>query len=1223
MSDSVRVAKPRCIVDDFPRTALFEASAGTGKTYAIERLVVEMLLEHGLSIRHVLVVTFTRKAASEMAGRIHKCLHDLLHKPEPYDGPGPAWVIDDSRRRLLATALADFDQASISTIHRFCQKVLDEQVVLSGALRTPSPPPVDDLLHDAFASHLRVVAAQPSEARQVVEQWTLLQGDLAALEALVGAACRAVVTPDAPLARLRPRLETQALVKARAALVAAFAGPLPSTVAEVMADGVSPRTKDAEAKVFASVLQAFRSVQALTVDAVARDLSPRAFQLRFLNALGPLLKDEPPAAFVNPSGVKGLSGPLLRAIRALFEEAPTAESVVVDVLLAPVHAAFEALCRRRGASDFQRLLTDTVEAVRGDATGALAARLRDRFRGVLVDEFQDTDELQWEILRRLFVDPGSKSRFVAVGDPKQAIYGFRGGDFQTYVQARQVLRSGVGQADAMVLAENRRSTQEMVDAYNRLLLTKAKVNDTKSSPLEPFFGPEEHGVVYDASSKVSAAGDPGRLVEAAGGAPVRPLGLFRLHDLKTDAARAMLRGAIVREARALVSGDFLLEVPENGATRSRAVEARDLMVLVSTNREARDYVDALAAAGVAAEQYRAEGLMQSPEAEEVADLLEALARPDKPGAISVAMRTLFFDVPFDELEQLPGLSSHDPRLLRWRHWARLAARRSWVELFADLRSGTQLNRRLALTAEHERRLGTVNAVLDVVHRVARDGCAGIGELARRMRALVEEAADLPSEDDNIHPATDAANAARVLTVFKAKGLEAPVVFLATAPHRDPPSEDLKVFHEGQPPERLTWTGSTKGMPQARQAVSREADLENRRFQYVALTRARHRLWLPELTAAPTESQLRDGITAIRADTDAGTKYKAINQRLFLLREEPDFQALCEVREHPLPGAEELPPGKVPADLAAAPSPVKVDTKTVRGLAAGLQLGSYSSLKKLAFVAPVPEKPTVERAGAELMPNGASAGTLLHALIERVPLTSVQAGRSLDDWRALPEVATLLDGWWRESRWAPGPRRDTERMAHAGLHHPIVVEGLSLPPLGTLGKELHREVEFHLPWPSSAQPLGLDVDGPWRIDRGLLKGTMDFAFQHGGRVYFGDWKSNGLESYDRETVERSVRASYEAQLRIYTLALCRLYRWKDASAYEASFGGALYVYLRGFDGSGRGVVHLRPTWEDLVELDRRLQAGVHEAQGEPEARHRVDVAADREDESDEELAGEAA
>ena len=264
----------------------------------------------------------------------------------------------------------------------------------------------------------------------------------------------------------------------------------------------------------------------------------------------------------------------------------------------------------------------------------------------------------------------------------------------------------------------------------------------------------------------------------------------------------------------------------------------------------------------------------------------------------------------------------------------------------------------------------------------------------------------------------------------------------------------------------------------------------------------------------------------------------------------------------------------------------VASLAVRHRAVGLKIDSFSKLHhRLSSDVTKPEAAPVH---PDAVPQGAAAGVQIHALIERVPLESVRSGQTFDAWRERADIGRLFNDWWSHSRWRPEQRSAAEQMAFAALHTPIVLpDGTPVPGLGSVAG-FHREVPFHFPFPE-ATPFGQTVQGPWRIEHGFMTGVIDFAFEHGGRIYFGDWKTNSLADYGADLVQRSVEASYRWQIRIYTLALMRAVGIVTREQYEARFGGVIYVYLRGLSADGRGLFVQGPTpWEELQDLDAVLR-----------------------------------
>ena len=1182
MNARVRVEKP-AVLAGVPPTGhvLIEAAAGTGKTYTIEHLVVDLLLSGQVQMHQLLVVTFTRKAAAEMAGRIRARLRAVVEAREDDVGAGAAWLIGDVERANLRAALRAFDRATISTIHAFCQRVLTEHRVLTGQVRALSSASTRDVFHDVLLDDVRRTLASARPERALLEDAFEHFGGLEALEALL---FPAVNRSD----DVRPAWDEatkRAAQRAHAALQRAFAQWLPSgrevtpaLLEELLTNGgVQARSASGLAGELAELhrLAANRS-----------EMPTAALQLRMLGELTALAGRAPVR---DAADFTGPVGEVLQACAAAHAVMPSREALLIHTLAPRLRGPFLAACAARGAVDFDRLLLETRAALEDPDSGpALLALLRARYRVALVDEFQDTDETQWAVFERLFVTSNDGHRFIAVGDPKQAIYRFRGGDVETYCRARDRL-GGV----TLPLRVNYRSTPALVDAYNQLLL--AQVGGA------PLLG--SSGVVYDSPVSAGRAGAglsrPGR---RAGAPAIRALELTLGGSPTVELAREVLRSAVVHEVAELLRAPHHFELDG----RRGRVRASDVMCLTYTNAEAKDLVSALREAGVPAAQYRASGLWATSEASDLADVLKALARPRDRSLRLLAFRTRFFGVPLEALPDVLALPSNDPRMAQWHAWVASAGRQRWAELFASLRRAGALRRRHHLSAAGRQGLLVLDALLEQAHRLARDGSCDIAALASEVTRRGDEGSTAEregDEDDDLIPTTERAlsggeGAVRVLTVFKAKGLEAPVVVLAAGVGSERPAGTFAVYHEGG--QRLRWVGPTKG-PLAPAQLEAEAELERRRLQYVALTRPMVRLVAP---------MIPEGCEKV-----LHSKHAATNARLLELAASRAFKLHLDVwagLDQPVPPPppatrdEPVPPVPDAAFERASRAPAE-EAAVARARARGLQLDSFSKMKPTFEGAP--EKPRAKAVMPGELPQGTGPGRLMHALIEVMPLESVVAGQPLEVWRRRPEVAGCLTAWWRRSWWSEAERAEAERLVHLALHGRVTFpDGVTVDGLGTLGARLQREVPFHFPFPASASVFGTPVEGRWALEHGVMKGSIDFAFEFGGKAYLGDWKTNSLDDYGPARLRVSVLSTYDGQVRIYTLALMRALGVATKDDYEARIGGAAYVYLRGLDGSGQGIFAHRPTWAELQALDALLRSRATEEDGLPPLVELVDEGA---------------
>jgi exodeoxyribonuclease V beta subunit len=230
-----------------------------------------------------------------------------------------------------------------------------------------------------------------------------------------------------------------------------------------------------------------------------------------------------------------------------------------------------------------------------------------------------------------------------------------------------------------------------------------------------------------------------------------------------------------------------------------------------------------------------------------------------------------------------------------------------------------------------------------------------------------------------------------------------------------------------------------------------------------------------------------------------------------------------------------------------------------------------------------------------LPRGAATGTFLHQLLEEIPIASFEA-RSLDAWRARDEVKLLFDEALRRRGIDPRHRAHAERLVHTAFTAPVRLG----PPgdvrldrgLAAASRHL-RELEFVYPYPELAHPpLSETPDRPFVIERGYVTGFVDLVFEHDGRVYFADWKSDTLDGWAPESLRAHVGEQYRLQAQLYSLALVKLLAIRDARDYERRFGGMLFCFLRGMRPGlqgADGICFDKPSWDEVCGWERQLRS----------------------------------
>jgi exodeoxyribonuclease V beta subunit len=378
--------------------------------------------------------------------------------------------------------------------------------------------------------------------------------------------------------------------------------------------------------------------------------------------------------------------------------------------------------------------------------------------------------------------------------------------------------------------------------------------------------------------------------------------------------------------------------------------------------------------------------------------------------------------------------------------------------------------------------------------------------------------------------------------------------------------------------------------------------------YVGLTRARARLYLPRFPG--------------RSIFGLNGAYSFLNDRLNGLLggiTPDDVRRLFRMDAIACPLAPEddagtVAPGRAvaawqpPADLLSppAPDPAFREAATAR---AGFIVTSFSAIRRAR-----PEQDVDAAAGAESetappavaappdpdeLPRGRLSGTFLHDVIEHLPLDTLTRAPDFEAWRQLPEVGELFEEMRRRHDRHPAHLPHAQRLVHTALSVPVRLGEVTVPSLGGAGHPT-REMEFLYPIPARHHPAldpshrdrdgNRDSEGPaWRIERGVVKGFIDYLFEHDGRVYVCDWKSDTLPSWTPAEVAAHCTRDYAVQAEVYTLAAVRLLGLDDATAFDARFGGVLYCFLRGMraDDAGAGIYFRRPVWDEIQGWQRAM------------------------------------
>ncbi len=1213
---------------------LIEASAGTGKTYTIAALYLRLVLNHGgdaaygapLTPPQILVVTFTDAATRELRDRIRARLAGAAAafrdpaRSDPADAFLQGLLADypdaETRARcarLLELAAEWMDEAAVATIHAWSYRMLREHAFDSGSLFTQDlETDQSELLAEAVRDYWRtfVYPLAPTELR-------LFQGAVGAADPealrravapLIGTEAAGAPAGGDPL--LEPEGLAQRLRRWRDALDALKA-PWRDDREAVEAQFRQLRAQVLNGNKYRNPEQLLERMAAWAADPglpvpLTGDGKPDGELLERMSAAG-LAHPE------RRKQGKALPAELHPAFRALDGHADAAapETELLQAAARWIARRFRAEQRRRAQLGFQDLLTRLRDALRGEGGARLAATIRRQFPVALIDEFQDTDPVQYELFEavyRVSADDPSLGIFL-IGDPKQAIYSFRGADIHSYLRAREAT-----QGRHYTLPRNFRSTKRLVAAVNQLF-GQAEARWPRGAFAFP--GPERAGLPFQ---PVSAEGR-GETLEVDGRAPAA-LTLW-CHDPGEAVPKGHYRAGYAaacaeRMARLLnagAAGEAGFRDADDGTLTP--IRPRDLAVLVRDRHEAGAIQEALTARGVRSVYLSdRDSVLATAEADELVRWLRACAEPTDERLVRAALATPTLGLALDELDRLmTDELAWEQRLEQFTGYQRIWRRRGVLAMLHRLLHDFHVPQRLLAASDTrgERTLTNLRHLGELLQRAAREH-DGEQALIRYLVTQREQAQQGGGEEQLLRLESDA-DLVKVVTIHKAKGLQYPLVFL-------PFPCTFRQVTGRQGPLHLPDADGTRRWrlrpdPEAVERADAERLSEDLRLLYVAVTRAQHACWMGMAPITLGNSKRSCLGLSAAGYLLTGPEGAAPGGLHAALREAAGEAAAIAVAERPEPQGERFRGGEAPAPLGEPCRPL-------RPAADAWWIASYSALVRhdsATGALPAPDsaaEDVIRETAAEAVaaaeegagvsgwhafPRGPGPGTFLHGLLEWAAtepgLAAVGAEPALLD--AEIDRRCRRRGW---SDWIPV----LQDWLRALLRAELALPGAEAPlVLGEL-TGYRAELEFLM----EARPLDADrLDAAVREQllpgaerpaaagaqlNGMLKGFVDLVCCHEGRYYVADYKSNWLgpdgRAYAPERLEAAVlERRYDLQLAIYTLALHRLLRARLADYdYDRHVGGGLYIFLRGVEAPGQGVFHARPPRALIEALDAWLRRG---------------------------------
>ncbi len=1174
---------------------LIEASAGTGKTYTIAALYTRLIVEQDLDVSKILVMTFTNAATEELRVRLRNALVDALELFENNEMSSDHFLKQLRDKvtanpektakaiKKLRLAICSFDQASVYTIHGFCQRLLKDVALETGVafdneivrddnqLRQQI---VDDYWRQRFYNatprqldQLASANLTPESLANSVSNW-VSKPYLNVLPLQLDSACENIET------------DLQLTVDKVRAIWAESSKDIKTLLVEDK--GLDRRSYSKKN------LPNWLSQLETMLETGEVDLSLTATQRFTTNGLVEKTKPDHDPLQHEFFDVWEQLVLLTRQHQICNQQAI---NQIRLQLLKHLQINLKQIKHEQGIFNYDDLLLRVHEAVTSQTGLQLARQISKRFPVALIDEFQDTDPIQYEIFDTIYNQSNQLDQALfLVGDPKQAIYSFRGADIYTYLRARDT-----AQKPWWTLTQNWRSSQQMVTAINILFQHNQRpfwLDTINYEAVEAARGDALNTHLPDAFSALRC------WVVENQNQPDKQLAKSKAEPMIVDAVCDEIAGLLNRA----VTGQFTID--------THAVCGGDIAVLVRTNRQGELIRQSLTARGIASVLLTHDSVFNTFEAQDLAHIITAIIQPTNHGLIRAALVTRILGLNAQQIasfenEDVLAQQQWDRWLDNFRGWHQLWLEHGFMRMFRAVIDAGECHRRWLVLPDGERRITNLLHLSELLNQQNTNNALGLQGLLNwlnRQRDSKDEEAELRLESDE--------NLVKIVTIHASKGLEYNLVFcpfLWDGKLSSMLTDDGKpfVYHDPQQNHTACLDMGSDQRDYGKLLTANEALAEELRLLYVALTRAKYHCTIITGQVKGIEQSalgwLLYGDTKLTTIAEATTTIKNLSttDKLSILDDIVD-KTNGAMQQHPLPQQA----------LVSFKSIKKQDNfskpRQFSGhIAAPQQLASFTLLTHgtnhqstdddQSIVSPIQPQ------SANEFPRGSQAGICLHQILEGLDFTQpiadqqtviIDALRTSHFSNQQEHLAQLVTPWLQQvletplqpdSQFCLQHLATKDRIDELGFYYPI--ENLNLQSVKKLLIEYYPDSIIH----SAINRLTS------RNIHGWMRGFIDLVYRENDSYYLADYKSNWLgidqQAYHSDNLLNTIaNQHYYLQYLIYSVALHRFLELRlEDYDYQQHFGGVYYLFLRGMSPQatpGTGIYYHKPA-QQLIETLSQL------------------------------------
>jgi exodeoxyribonuclease V beta subunit len=1116
---------------------MIEASAGTGKTFSVAILVVRLLVETETDIKSILMMTFTKAAAAEMEERIRLFIRESYSYLEGGHDVNDTLksllddIADTDENKLkiigkLKRAILDMDQMSVSTIHSFCSNILTEYAFETGQLYGVEPLEDLSLLIEGYVNEFwrkQVATLSPMILAELIE----LKYNRESIVKVI-----------------------QDVLSGKRYVPYIAGNNYDLTIQDNMT---------ASEHIEAHFDQIKETVNAMRGGVAKNNLLLLIENNNFQQIAEFLIEVNKKNGAARPAYIDGFS----YIMNNLFH-IELIQKINCNAINDILEKIKEHMLSNNNIS-FDDMIVKMEAAITSPTGVAIISALRNKYKAVFIDEFQDTDKSQYNIFKNVFIKNNHETFVCLIGDPKQMIYAWRKADMGTYIAAKADMDLINGDQVVYFMKENFRSSSMYIDAMNLFFTAFPPDFETFNMPGEveyqninfPQIGARTLNEIMDTDTE----------------SDLLPMNI-EMYQAKPDMYKRFMR-----DIQGLLKGNTTIKIPDakETTTEYRKVRASDIGVLVRTKKQANSIKKLLSKYGIPAVKIDDANIFETIEAEQILYLLEAF-NERTPNKIKRALLATFINI------QSNNIVNMDTDIIteKFKTYNDIFEKKGVYHALKSFFTGFNIQHYLLFEfgIGGERVYANLIQVAESLHQIEHEKKLATTDLKIWLRKMIAQQENIKTSEYEQRIESDE-NAVKIVTIHKSKGLEYNIVFA--------PFLDLKPFPKGNSSfrdkndefcfiEHDYLNNVQEGLFES------QNEEENKRLIYVAITRAKYRSYIYATTNTRFMGTINSYITKItqnqQEDIDGLIKIVRLDPEYTKNLRYPIRSFYRDIQEAIAPSPKEFL-GDFPVDNWWKMSYSRLASKN-------------HEIKE--FTKPDDITDEFDKFVFEQFPKGAKAGNILHTILEKIDFTTNDDG----NWDI--EIDSALN-FYR----VKGNLENLKSNIKIWLGHILNAEirmpndvTLKLSEVNHVDRINELEFDFNMNEFDAISVANVVGETEVRINtelfkiKGVMNGKMDLFFRHNGKYYILDWKSNflgfTLDDYQKANVEEAMTDSnYHLQYLIYTMA-SRLYlknRIPDFN-YDDHFGGVVYLFLRGMrTGSDNGIFRSIPSKYVLNNLEELI------------------------------------